>query len=133
MGSRHESAVTVTSRPGRTQRKGQSIIANTLAAEGTGFRQDLRDLGEGVGTLKDDVKNLAQGAATAAKSGASELGESAKHVIQAAKDKLDGARQAAADATDSLKGVVSRNPLASIGIAIGVGVLVGAIVSRCRS
>lgn len=108
-------------------------MAATPATDGTGFKQDLQGLGDGIGTLKADVRNLAHGAVDAARSGAAELRQGAQHAVEAAKEKLDGAKQAAADATDSFRGVVTRHPIASIGIAAGVGVLVGMILSRSRS
>ncbi|MEK6703468.1 MAG: hypothetical protein AABZ53_14505 [Planctomycetota bacterium] len=108
-------------------------MAITQATDGTGFKQDLQGLGDGLGTLRTDVKNLAHGAVDAARSGAAELRQGAQHAVEAAKEKFDGAKQAASEATDSLRGVVTRHPIASIGIAAGVGVLAGLILSRSRS
>lgn len=101
--------------------------------EGTGFKRDVHRLGEGVGTIKTDVANLAHDAADAARSGVAELKQGAHHAIDAAKDKYQDAKEYAADATDSLKHTISRNPLTSIGIAAGVGMLIGLIVFRPRS
>jgi ElaB/YqjD/DUF883 family membrane-anchored ribosome-binding protein len=108
-------------------------MANTQTLDGSGFKQDVHRLGESVGTIKTDVANLAHGAADAARSGVAELRQGAHHAIDAAKDKYQDAKECAADATDSLKHTIARHPLTSIGIAAGVGMLIGLIVFRPRS
>lgn len=108
-------------------------MANTQALDGTGFKQDVDRLGQGVDTLKTDVKNLAHGAADAARSGVAELRQGAQHAVEAAKDKFESARGSAADAAESLKSVIARNPVASIGIAAGVGLIIGLVMFRPRS
>jgi ElaB/YqjD/DUF883 family membrane-anchored ribosome-binding protein len=84
-------------------------------------------------TLKNDVGNLAHGAADAARSGVAELREGAHHAVDAAKGKLEDARKATADAALSLKDVVARNPVTSIGLAAGLGILIGMVLCRSRS
>ena len=101
-------------------------MAQSPASDGAGFRQDVRGLGQGLDTLKTDVGNLARGAVDAARSGTAELREGAQDAVAAAKD-------SAVEAADSLKSAIGRNPLASIGIAAGVGVLIGMIMCRPRS
>lgn len=101
---------------------------NTL--EKPGFKQDVRHLGEGVQTLKADVSNLAHGAADAARSGAAELRDGAHHAIEVAKENLVAAKDKAAEATETVKSAITRHPLTSIGIAAGVGVIIGMIVFR---
>ena len=96
------------------------------AANETGFKQDVDRLGKGVGTLKTDVNNLAHGAADAARSGVAELRQGAQHAVDSAKD-------TATDAIDSFRDVIGSRPVASIGIAAGVGILVGLMISRRRS
>ena len=108
-------------------------MAQSTTSDGTTFKQDVQGLGRGVSTLADDVNNLAHGAVDAARSGATELRHGARHAVAAAKDKLDGAKDAASEATESFKGVISRNPLASVGIAAGVGILFGLFVLRRKS
>ncbi len=118
-------------------------MSNAKKTEETGFRKDMHALGQGVGTLKDDVGHLAHGAADAARSGASELGQGAQHAVDAAKHKLEDAsdiigekyeqcRKATCDATESLKDVVVRNPLVSIGTAAAIGLLVGFLYRTLR-
>ncbi len=108
-------------------------MANAQTADGTGFRQDVHHLGQGVDTLKADMKNVAHVAADVARSGVAELRHGAQHAVDVAKEKFEGAKESAADAAQSLKGVISRNPVASIGIAAGVGLIIGLIVFRPRS
>ncbi|MFN0010627.1 MAG: YqjD family protein [Phycisphaerales bacterium] len=108
-------------------------MSNAATADGTGFKQDVSRLGQGVGTLTADVKNVAHNAADAARSGVAELRQGAHHAVEVAKEKFEGAREGAVEAAESLKGVISRNPVASIGIAAGVGLIIGLIVFRPRS
>lgn len=119
-------------------------MATTQASEGTGFKQDVHRLGQGVDALKADVSSLAHGAVDAARSGVAELRQGAQHAVETAKDKFEGAKDmareryegakdSAADAADSLRHVIARNPLASIGVAAGVGILIGLVMFRPRS
>ncbi len=108
-------------------------MTTSQALSGTGFKQDISRLGEGVGALKTDVNNLAHGAVDAAKSGAAEIRRGANNAVEMAKDKFEGAKETAADATESFRGVVERNPIASVSIAAGVGLLLGLVFLRPRS
>ncbi|GEM_PF-4125597 len=82
-------------------------------------------------------------AADMARTAGTEVRQGVEHAVEAAKLKLtevkgramhqvDIARTGAHDATESLRDVVVRHPLASIGIAAGVGLLIGAIFIRPR-
>ena len=84
-------------------------------------------------TLKHDAGNLMHGAADAARSGVAELREGAHNAVDAAKGKLDDARKATAEAAHSMKEMIVRNPVTSIGIAAGVGILIGMVLCRSRS
>lgn len=127
-----------------TQFEGIAIMAHDQALDRTNFRQDVQGLGQGIDALKTDVKNLAHGAADAARSGVAELRQGAHSAVETAKgaldgakemarEKFEGARESASDATESLRGVISRNPVASIGVAAGVGLLIGLVLCRPRS
>ena len=107
-------------------------MATTPTIDGTGFKHDMQGLGRGVETLKNDVGNLAHGAADAARSGVAELREGAHNAVDAAKNKFEDARKATADAAHSLKDVIVRNPVTSIGLAAGLGILIGMVISRSR-
>ena len=95
------------------------------ALNGTGFKKDVHRLGRGVRTLKTDVDGVAHDAAHAARSGVSELRRGADRAVEAA-------RNTAAGAAESFRGVISHNPVASVGIAAGVGVIVGLMISFRR-
>lgn len=99
----------------------------------SGFKQDATRLGEDVHTLKADLGTVATDAMAAARSGAHELHESARQAADKAKEHLASAQDTAREAKDSLAGVVRRHPLASIGIAAGVGLLISMVVFRPRS
>lgn len=108
-------------------------MANSPTSEGTGFRQDVQRLGQGVDALKSDVGGLAHGAADAARSGIAELKQGAQDAMGTAKDKLESAKEAAAEAAHSFKGIVKRHPLATIAIVAGLGVLAGMLLTRSRN
>lgn len=108
-------------------------MANSQSSDISGFKRDVQNLGEGIDTLKSDVGGLARTAADAARSGVAELKQGARDAVGTAKDKLDDVKASAADTAESMMSVIARNPLASVGIAAGVGLLVGLILSRPRS
>ena len=119
-------------------------MPNSQTADGFGSNSDAHGFGKGVEMLKSDVANLGRGVADAARTATSEFGHGAKHAVDAAKDKLvevkdmardhyEGAKEAAGDAADSVKDAIARNPLASVGIAAGVGLLLGMVLARSRS
>ncbi|MCP9874391.1 hypothetical protein [Synechococcus sp. Cruz CV-v-12] len=108
-------------------------MAHETTADGTNFKSDLHGVGRSVDALKADLNEFAHSAATAARSGASELRDGAHNAMDAAKAKLNDAKHSAADAATSLKDTISRNPVASVGLAVGVGVVIGMLLSRPRS
>ena len=112
-------------------------MPNSKAPDGTGFKQDVHRMGQGVGAIKADVSSLAHGAVDAARSGVSELRHGAQHAVEAATDTAHdmyvGARKAAACSADSVKELIVRNPVASVGIAAGVGLVIGMVMRRARS
>ena len=97
---------------------------NTARRVGTGsdhgVNSDMQRLGQYVGQLHDDLAGIAKEAGEVAQAGvaaAKEIGESA---IEAARSKTDLA-------TASLRGRIRRHPGAAVGIAIGVGILIGLV------
>lgn len=115
-------------------------MAVSQAVDSSGSRQD----GYGSGDATRYDSSNASKAVDSAKAGASELGRAASHAVDAAKqgvneakgfahEKLDEAKQAAVQTADSLKSTISNNPWASIGIAAGLGMLIGLIAFRSRS
>ncbi len=129
---------------------GSSLILkeHTMAMENTSastsFKSDIDGLSRQAGVVGHDVATLAHDAAGAARHGAAELREGASHAVDAAKAKLaqgaDYAKKQFADAQDqvsatakSMNKYVGEHPLTSIGVALGVGVVVGMLLSRSRS
>lgn len=106
---------------------------NQAAADGKGFRGDMHRVGQGVETIKDDVANLARGTADAAASGMTELKSAAVQAADAAKQKLGEAQDAARQFSESVRKFVVGHPMASLGIAAGVGMLAGMVLLRPRS
>ena len=108
-------------------------MATAHESENTGFKQDVQRLGQGVGTLTADVRHVAHGAADVVRSGATEIRQGAQHAVEVAKEKFDDAKDGAAHAADSVKHAIERNPMAAVGIAAGIGLVVGLILFRPRS
>ncbi len=105
-------------------------ISNTLESSGTGFRKDVQGLAQGVNAIGEDVSNLAHGAIDAARSGAAEVKQGAHNAMEKGKSALSDAKHAAGDAAESLKGTIARHPMASIGVGLGVGFLIGMALMR---
>jgi ElaB/YqjD/DUF883 family membrane-anchored ribosome-binding protein len=105
-------------------------MALTNDGTGTGFRKDVQGLAQGVSTLGDDVSHLAHGAIDAARSGAAEIRAGAHTALDMGKGALVDAKHAAGDAAESLKGTIARHPIASIGVGLGVGFLIGLVLTR---
>lgn len=109
----------------------------SAAAPSTAFKNDIHRIGESLGHLATET-------ADAARSGASELRHGARHAVDAAKDKLGTVRDTmaeqlaeakvkAGEATDSVRGIVTRHPIASVTIAASIGLIAGLIIFRPRS
>lgn len=103
------------------------------AMDGSGFKQDVTRLGQGVGTLTSDVGCVAHEIADVARSGVAELQHGAVHAVDIAKHKLHDAQDSAAHTAETLKHAIAKHPVTSVGIAAGVGMLVGLILFRPRS
>lgn len=118
-------------------------MSHPLPDDGTTFTQDREGLSQQAGVVKHDVGILAHDAVHAARDGAAELRDGADRAVDSAKEALIKAKESvtqhvadaeaqAASALKSLRGHVSAHPLASIGIAVGVGVIAGLVLSRSR-
>jgi len=89
--------------------------------------KDLKD-------VLNDVEQLMRQAASAGEEQAAELRHRAASALESAQSRLEGmsrdvtrATQEAADATDHW---VHQNPWSSIGMAAGIGILIGVLVGR---
>lgn len=89
----------------------------------------------------DTMNSEAHTASEMARTAGTEVRHGVEHAVEAAKlkmtevkgramDQVDAARASAHDATESLRDTVVRHPIASIGIAAGVGIVIGAILLR---
>lgn len=118
-------------------------MANTSNPEASTFRSDAQRVAAGVDVLKSDIAGVAHAVADTARSGSVELRQHASEAVDQAKQRLaqasdvahhkfDEAKQTAEETTEAMRGVISRNPLCSVAVAAGVGVLVGLLLTRNR-
>ena len=91
-----------------------------------GLKDNVARLGENVQQFKEDFSGLAKTASSTAKSGVAAAKDTLKQGLDAARDK-------GAEATEAVRGQITSNPFAAVGIAAGVGFLLGMLVSRSRS
>lgn len=119
-------------------------MANTSNPEASNFRSDAQRVAAGVDVLKADIAGVAHAVSDTARSGGAELRQHASEAVDQAKQKLahasdvahqkyDEAKQTAEEASEAMRGVISRNPLCSVAVAAGVGVLVGLLLTRNRN
>jgi ElaB/YqjD/DUF883 family membrane-anchored ribosome-binding protein len=113
---------------GNFKQQSQGSNAATGASE---VRKAAHDAVEAGKEAFEGAKHMAQEGYEGARELAKEGYEGAKHM---AKEGYEGAKQASCDATDSVKQYITRYPLASIGMAAGVGLLLGCVAGwRMRS
>ena len=98
-----------------TSKSTEDANAN-LRSEIAAIRKDLQ-------TLRHDVGGASSALLDSARSGASDVAQSAADAARAVRDR-------SVEATRSVENKISEQPLASVGIALGVGVLVGALLRR---
>jgi ElaB/YqjD/DUF883 family membrane-anchored ribosome-binding protein len=114
-------------------------MSRTLHSENPTTHQNYRGTGDGIERAKDDLSNSKNNVKDAARSGASEIRQGMHDAVEAGKETLQGAKDlvregyeetkdAACAATNSLRNVVTENPVASISIAAGAGLLLGSIL-----
>ena len=87
------------------------------------LREDLEALRTDLHTLKNDLRTLVGDSAQVGRHAASQAREKAKEVYQTAKAK-------GREATEALEEKIEENPFMSVGIAFGVGLAIGALISR---
>jgi ElaB/YqjD/DUF883 family membrane-anchored ribosome-binding protein len=89
---------------------------------------------EDVKDVLNDVEQLMRQAASAGEGQAAELRERAASALERAQGKLDGlqrdVRRATREAVQVTDHWVHQNPWSSIGMAAGVGILIGVLVGR---
>lgn len=84
------------------------------------LREDIDAVKQDLGKLRDDMKDITQDLTDAAKSG---VRQARGYVTDAASMAADRGR----DAVKTVEGQIEDNPLAAVGIAFGVGLVLGAL------
>ena len=118
-------------------------MATSSNPEASTFQHDAQRIAAGVDALKQDIAGIAHATADTARSGSAELRQHASEAVGQAKQtlahagevahqKYDEAKQTAAEASEAMRGVISRNPMCSVAVAAGIGILVGLALSRSR-
>ena len=106
-------------------------MEHTGTTDGLAPRNEAGRVGAGV--LRDDLGALAADAAKLMRDGAAGIHDGADRAMTQAEDKLHDVERAGAEGVASLKCAVAKNPMASLGIAAGVGLVIGLLVFRPRS
>lgn len=98
------------------------------------MRDDVDTIKSDLNNLKNDLRTIASDSAVAGRRVAAQakdrLGEVAGQVGDKARSYYGAAKGKGMEATEALEERIEEHPLASVGIAFGVGVLLGALVSR---
>ena len=113
-------------------------MANSTSTTGDSASHNLRDdldaLKADLGVLKDDLRTFAADATHTARHGASEVRVRAGQAAAALRDKgraaYDAAKEKGEWAKDQVEGQIQDHPFTSVGIAFGVGILIGALIAR---
>lgn len=92
---------------------------------GKNFSDDVQKLAADISQIKHDLGGLAKDVSAAAQSGAGVATEQVKHTLESVK------KQGIA-AAETLGDTMSKHPVSSVGIALGVGFLIGLAISRTR-
>jgi ElaB/YqjD/DUF883 family membrane-anchored ribosome-binding protein len=85
-----------------------------------GFQNDVQRLGQYVGQLNNDLAGIAKGAGEVVHSGVAAAREEGRSTIEAAKRR-------SGQATASLRDLTVNHPGTTLGIAVGLGVLIGLV------
>ena len=91
------------------------------------LQADFEALKNDFAALRADLGVLAQDAGSAARSGAA---SAAGRLRDTGREEFDSAKAKARQAKDQAQGQIEDHPFMAVGIAFGVGVLIGAIVAR---
>jgi ElaB/YqjD/DUF883 family membrane-anchored ribosome-binding protein len=98
------------------------VASTDKSGAGEGFNRDVRRLGRYVGQLHDDLAGIAKGTGEAAQSGVAAAREGGKRALEDTKRKGE-------EAAASLRHRMADHPGATLGIAVGFGVLIGLVGS----
>jgi ElaB/YqjD/DUF883 family membrane-anchored ribosome-binding protein len=84
-----------------------------------GAQRIKKDANDTVGQLHSDLEGIVHS-----------VGERVRDFVENAEDGIVQARETLADATDNVTTQIRRNPLPATAIALGIGVIVGALLRR---
>ena len=102
----------------------------TQSNDTTGFRQNTHGLREDVGVVAGDLRSMACDTMQAAKSGVAELNDTAHRAMEAAKVRLHDASKVASNAAGTITDTIVKNPVTSLAIAAGAGLVIGLLLLR---
>ncbi len=91
------------------------------------FRATQQDISNLKNTATDAAKDLGSTAAAHAAKAKDQARDLAKHAQEEGKEQVDQAKVKLCDLTNSARSYVSERPMASLGIAVAVGMVVGAL------
>ena len=105
-------------------------IANSTKSsswnDGKSTNDNLAEARDGLNQVKSDLHTLGSDISNVAKSGAAAAQDGIAHAA-------DSAKKRGSDAIQTVSKHISENPMASIGIAAAVGLIVGMVCLRSRS
>ena len=104
---------------------GNSAEFESGSPESEEFRASVSRLGEDVHQLKQDLAGLTRDAGHAAQTGVA----AARHGLD---NSLEAAREKGIQATESIRQQILRQPMVSVGLAAGLGFVLGMVCSRSR-
>ena len=97
--------------------------ASSMSSEDRPVQEDLQALKADLGALRDDLRSFVAHASQAAQQRA---GQVRNRVVDAAADVGEQGRAA----RDQVQAKIEEHPLMAVGIALGAGVLIGALIAR---
>lgn len=116
---------------GPTNSQGQFNSATHEANDG------MKRMGDDASRAKDHAVEFGKDVAHTAKSGAAAVKQEVTRGLSHAKDEvMDGVskvKESGADAVDAVSDFVAHRPMTSIGIALGVGMVLGTLIGCRRS
>jgi ElaB/YqjD/DUF883 family membrane-anchored ribosome-binding protein len=98
------------------------------------MRDDLDNLKADFSVLRDDFKSFMSSAASAARTGAGvakdRVGETTSRLREHSSKAFGAAKEKGVAARDTVGEQIEEHPFAAVGIAFGVGLVLGAVLSR---
>jgi ElaB/YqjD/DUF883 family membrane-anchored ribosome-binding protein len=99
------------------------MASTEVSSEGRPTEQDLEALKADLAALRDDLRSFVKHASQAAQSRAGEVRD---RVVDAATQAGEKGREA----RDKVQTKIEDNPFMAVGIALGAGLLIGALIAR---